>query len=220
MFYFAFVPQQRLLQAYFLRRIQVVADAAESCVWALLYGEDQIPADHVRNLLAFALPNNRVPSGAALHYLDLDHRVVVDESAALAVRALRLHRLAFAAALLAVGLHLHLHTKAHLHVLHDDSLAFALGALLQLASLGASAAAVRAVDVAVDVKLPGRAGVQLLKAYGYVGASIWPLLHIPLTSVVGEIRMSLTSQIAPDRLRPMRQKPSGADHSTKPRRLG
>ena len=57
-FYFSFVPQQRLLKGNLLRRVEVIANSAESCVWALLNRKYQVATNHIRHLLALALHDN------------------------------------------------------------------------------------------------------------------------------------------------------------------
>jgi hypothetical protein len=72
---------------------------------------------------------------------------IVYHLATLAVRAVRGIDLSSATASIAVSLHLHLHAKADLNLLHDDTLAIALGALLGLAILRTRPATLRTIHI-------------------------------------------------------------------------
>lgn len=65
--------------------------------------------------------------------------------------------LSLPAAFIALRLHLHLHSEAHLNVLHNLASALALWAGLHLTVFRSSAMAMFAVDVTVDVQTANRA---------------------------------------------------------------
>ena len=97
------------------------------------------------------------------------------------MRTLLSHCVSFTAALWTLSLHLHLHSKPHLHVLHYDSSSIAFLALGQFPVFGARSSTFCAVDVSVDVKLPLGAKVQLFKRDLYVSSGIWPFLYVLLS---------------------------------------
>ena len=71
---------------------------------------------------------------------------------------------AFACAFVAGLLHLHL-GDSHVHHLHDDTAAFACGALLGLSTFSAGPSAAGTVDIPVDVEGLGYAVIELLQRH-------------------------------------------------------
>jgi hypothetical protein len=75
----------------------------------------------------------------------------MDQSSTSAVVTFGCHGAAFASTFVAMCLHLNLHSKSDLYVLHDNTLALALWTGLQLAILGAGSCTDFAIDVSVDM---------------------------------------------------------------------
>lgn len=80
-------------------------------------------------------------------------------------------------------LHLHLHSKAYLDVLHDYASAVAFLARFQFSVFGAGSAAFVAINVPIDLQRPPRTQVQIFKCYRYVSPSIGSFLPSRLSSI-------------------------------------
>ena len=120
----------------------------------LLECENQIAFCEIWDLLCFFLHDDCVTVSHALFDVYFHLFVVVHESHTVAVRTLLSHCVALAATLWTLCLHLHLHPKTYLHVLHYYASAIAFLALSQFAIFCARTSALRAVDIPIDVKLP------------------------------------------------------------------
>ena len=144
--------EQGLLESELQLHIQIIADTLKVLVLLLADREDQIASHHVRNLLAFLLTNDRVAARYALVDFDVYRHFLRDQPVSAADWAFLSHRFAFPVALITLRLHLHLHAEAHSDVLHDLASALALRAGFHLAILSASAVALVAVNVTVDVQ--------------------------------------------------------------------
>ena len=200
--------------------IEVVSYSFKRVVGALLDCEDEVPFGEVWDLFGFSFEDDGVACSHSFFYIELQVLVIIHYSLALAVGALGSHCLTFALALRAVLLHLHLHSKSDLHVLHDHTSATTLRALLQLAVLGTGPSALMAVDIAIDVHASLSSCVQLFQAYRYIRPCVRPFLDVALTpkSQVGQNTKILTIRTFRDHLLPHCHKLSVCHHPTELRR--
>ena len=109
--------------------------------------EDEVALDHVGHLLSLPLEHHLVTITHAALNFNCQSLLIVDDLAALAVRAVLCSHVPSAAAPVASRLHLHLHSEADLHHLDDDLVAIASGADLGLAILGPCASALGTIHV-------------------------------------------------------------------------
>ena len=144
----------------------------------LFNSEYEVAGDHVGYLLGLPLKDHLVAVLHAPLNLHIQRLHIVYNLATLAVRTVGSGDLASAAAPVTGSLHLHLHAEADLDLLHHDTLASALRALLGLAVLGPGPPALRTVDVARNRHVPGGPQVQLLERDPHVCACLRALLSL------------------------------------------
>ena len=125
----------------------------------LTNSENQVTTHHVWDLLAFLFAYNCISSRHALQDINVDLDFLRDKSLTAADWALLSHCFSLARAFIALRLHLHLHSKAHLYILSDLASSFALWACFHLAVFRSCPVAVVAVNVSVDVQTSHRAEV-------------------------------------------------------------
>lgn len=130
-------------------------------MWLLFEYHNDVTLKHVRHLFALSLKQYFLVVRHTLLNTNLECLRLYDHFLAAACLTVFLIGAAFASTLVTRLLHLHLH-ESHVLSHRHRPLAFALGASLGLAALGARALALGAVDVASDAELLLRAIVELL----------------------------------------------------------
>jgi hypothetical protein len=142
---------------------EVVVDTLEFLMWFLLDGEDKISWYHVRYLFSFTLENYFISILHTFLYLNIQSLNVIDNFAALTMRAVLCSDSATASTSIALSLHLHLHSEPDLNLLHHDTLSITLGALLDLSILGSSSTTLGAVYISSNRHVTLCSLVELFK---------------------------------------------------------
>jgi len=150
------------LQGDFLVHKKVVSDSSESGMFLGIKHEYNITSHEVGYLFTFAFYYYCVTICMPLLYNKLYVGIIVDHALSAAMIANVCHRFSFPATFGAMCLHLDLHSKAHLDVLHNYSLAFALGTGLLQAIFGSSPFAWLTVNVPTDLNCSFTAVVHVL----------------------------------------------------------
>ena len=140
-------PKKSLFQRDRYVHEEVVAHTLELLVLLLLDGENEVSLDHVRDLLGLTFKYKLISVFHALLHLYAECLLIINNFAALAMRAVSSIGLPSSTTAVTVSLHLHLHSESHLYLLHDNALAIAFRAHFGLAVLSSSAATLLAVDV-------------------------------------------------------------------------
>lgn len=217
----ALESQQRLFETDLQVHKQIVADPLKSIMGLLLDCEYEVASLHVRDLFAFLLVKNVITVVNTLLDRDVEKFAFVYQPPAVAFVALGGHGGTLATALRTRLLHLHLH-NSHVDHLKNNALAFALGALLQLAVLGTRAPAVIAVNVPVDVHFPGAASVHFLEGHVDIGPGSWTLFNLAFASAEKSsfFLKELTFRSARGRRCRRCRTPGACSHRLELRRLG
>lgn len=126
---------------------EVIVHSLKAAVRLLLDCEDEIARDHVGNLLCFSLEKHLI---SILHtFLNLHGQClhIVYNFSSLAVGAVLSSNLTSSTTSVASCLHLHLHAKANLDLLHYNALAIALWTLFGLSILCSCPSTFRAINI-------------------------------------------------------------------------
>ena len=114
----------------------------------LFESKDQISLNHVRYLFSLSFKHDFISVLQTLLDLHSESLDVIHDLTTLTMRAVSSINVSSASTSVAVCLHLHLHAKANLDLLHNDTLAIAFRAGLDLAVFCACASALRAIYIA------------------------------------------------------------------------
>lgn len=172
----------------------------------LLYCENKVTWDHVWNLLGFAFKYNLIAILHSLFNLHIQSLDIIDNLAALAMRAVCGSDLPSPSTSVASCLHLHLHSETNLNLLHDDALPLTLRALLCLSVFCSSSATLRAVYVPSNRHVSCSSQIEFFECDPYICACLWPLLPLvasplkPLESLVALLIIYLSLVLVAEHL--------------------
>ena len=131
-------------------------------MWSLFDSKDEIASSQIRHLFSLIFEQNGISIVSSFLNIDIDNLCFLDQSFTPALYAFVGHDLSLSMALWAWLLHLHLH-HSHVNHLHHNTLASALGTLLQFSVFGSRTSAVVTVNVSVNIHFPLSSQVHLLK---------------------------------------------------------
>ena len=139
----------------------------------LFKDENYVASGEVRNLLSFAVLADRVTSLVALFDGELDVGVVLHQSLTTTLLARISGTSALTSTNRTLSLHLHLHSKAHLNVLHNMSLAIALLTSLQFSIFSSGTLTFVAVNISVNSYGPISTVVHIFQMNVHLNPRTW-----------------------------------------------
>ena len=162
---------------------EVVVHTLEPVMRLLLNCEDEITLNHVWDLLSFTLKKDFITvfhTSLNIHSKCLH---IVNNFAALTVRAVLSCDCTSTSAFIASCLHLHLHSKADLNVLHDNSCSVTLRTLLDLSVLCSRASAFGAIHISCDRHVSARSEIQFFQGHPDISFCRRTFLSIVTSSI-------------------------------------